>query len=457
MMNYKVSFSTNNIFKPLKNFALTMALSFSITIILVSCATTVAIQVERPPTLNTLGIQRIAVMPFRTTDSSSLQRHAANLLTNDSLSRIQETKRFTMVNSTSIEQAQWRNQNIESLADALFSGQVLSLTINNRSEERRAKDRNGEYYYYTVYIREAGLSFNYNITKTRDGSMLGPLVKTDSTTSSNQDYSKLPSPEQMIQTLVQKNLRNLGNDIAPHIVTEHRRFEDLKSKDKILKQQVKDAMSLVKSGNYRSAQEAFQFLYQDTGRFEAGYNVALLIEIQGNLEGALAYMQQVYFQTGNPKARDGVNRIQKEIDNVGLVAIYRENQSQQDIVVAHVVEEIISRIPNKTNVAVINNSQIEKDLAETLTNRIIYSLQSKNIQIVDRSNRNLVEAERMYQVSGNVNDNEIVKIGNEAGINVFILVSVTGSGASRRLSLRCLDIERNTIIYQTPQTNDFNL
>jgi TolB-like protein len=443
-------------FKPLKNISLTLITVFSI-LIFAGCATSVPIQVERPPTLNTLGIQRIAVMPFRTSDNSSLQRHAATLLANESLLRIQDTKRFTMVNSSTIEQAQRRNQNIESLADALFSGQVLSLTVNNGSEQRRAKDRNGDYYYYTVYTREARISFNYNLTKTRDGSMLGPLSKTDTLNYSNEDYSKLPSPEQMVQTLVQRNLRSLGNDVAPHRVTEQRRFETISTKDKIIKQRAKDAISLVKNGNYKSAQEAFQRLYQDTGSFEAGYNAALLIEIQGDLQGALAYMQQVFYQTGNPKARDGINRLQMEINNVGLLAVYRENPTQQDLVISFAVEEVISRIPAKSKVAVINNSQNEKQLAETLTNGIIYAFQSKNIEIVDRVNRSLLEAERIYQVSGNVNDADIVRIGNEAGINVFILVSVTGSGSSRRLSLRCLDVERNTIIYQTPQTSDFNL
>jgi hypothetical protein len=79
------------------------------------------------------------------------------------------------------------------------------------------------------------------------------------------------------------------------------------------------------------------------------------------------------------------------------------------------------------------------------------------MEVVDRSNRALAEAERNYQLSGNVSDDQIVRIGNEAGISVFVLVSVTGSGASRRLSLRVLDVERNTILYQSPQTDAMNL
>jgi TolB-like protein len=432
-------------------------MSFSIAFTLAGCATQVSIEVERPPTLNTLGIQRIAVMPYRTTDNSYIQRQAAAFLTNESLSRIQSTNRFTMVNSSTIEQAQRRYQNIEDLADALFNGQILYITVNNSSERRRAKDRKGEYYYYTVYTREVTISFNYNLTLTRDGSLLGTITKTDSIVSSEQNYSSLSSAEQLVQSIVRKNLRYLAEDVAPYRAIEHRRFENISSKDKIIKQRVKDAMTLVKGGNYRNAQEEFQRLYQDTGSFEAGYNAALLIEIQGNLEGALAYMQQVYNQTGNPKAGNAIIRIQRGIDNESLLATYRENQNRRDRVIARVVDEIPSKIPARAKIAVINNSQNERELAETITNSIIHGLQSKNIEIIDRSNRNLAEAEKKYQLSGNVNDDDIVKIGNEAGINVFILVSVTGSGSSRRLSLRALDVERNTIIYQTPQTSDMNI
>jgi hypothetical protein len=287
--------------------------------------------------------------------------------------------------------------------------------------------------------------------------MIGPITKTDRTSVSNEDPSYLPSQDKMIEDLIKRNLRNLGRDVAPYRVVEQRKLETITSKDKLIKQRSKDALTQAKTGNYKVAEESFLYIYRDTGIFEAAYNTSLLIEVQGNLEGALAFMQQVYNETGNPKARNEISRLQRAIDNAGLVAVYKENQSQRDRAIAFVVNEISSRIPNKAKVAVINNSQNEKELAQVITEGIIYSLQSKNIEVIDRDNRGLAEAEKNYQLSGNVHDDEIVRIGNEAGINVFILVSVTGSGGSRRLSLRALDIERNTIIYQAPQTDDLNL
>jgi hypothetical protein len=175
------------------------------------------------------------------------------------------------------------------------------------------------------------------------------------------------------------------------------------------------------------------------------------------MQGAIDFMRRVYNDTGNPKANSEISRIQRAMSNAGIVAAYRENQSRQESVIAFALNEITQRIPGGSRVAVINNSRSETELAESVTNGLIQGLLSRRIEVVDRSNRALAEAERNYQLSGNVSDDQIVRIGNEAGISVFVLVSVTGSGASRRLSLRVLDVERNTILYQSPQTDEMNL
>jgi len=229
------------------------------------------------------------------------------------------------------------------------------------------------------------------------------------------------------------------------------------SRDKAVKQRAKDADALVKAGNYRNAENAFLRIYQDTGSFAAGYNASLLIEVQGNLEGAAAFMQRLYDDTGNPKAAAEVARLQKAMNDAGILEAYKANQGQRDKVIALMVDTLPSRLPDNPRVALINNSTNERDLAETMINGITDGFLSKKITVIDRNNRALVDMERNYQLSGNVSDDEMVRIGHESGINTFVLVSVTGTGGSRRLSVRMLDIERNTILYQSPQTDEMNL
>jgi len=427
--------------------------------IFTGCATTVDFQAQRPPTWNTVGIQRLAVMPFRTTDGSSLQRHAAALLGSESLSRIQAANHFTMVNSSEIERVRATNGNMENYADAIFSGQVISVNVQNTSSQSSYKDKSGATRTRTTYNREVSLSFNIALTRTRDGAEIGSDNKMDlRNSSSSQDYGSLRSAEDMLQDIIQRNTRTISRYVAPYAVTEQRSLEAETSKNKAVKQRAKDAEAMVKAGNYKAAQNAYQRIYQNTGSFPAAYNACLLAEMQGDLQGALALMQQVQNDTGNPKAASEITRLQRAISDAGLLVVYKEdNQSQRDKVIALMVDTLPSHMPDRASVALINNTQNERDLTETVINGIMQGFLAKNITVVDRNSRNLLEIERNYQLSGFVSDADMVSIGNEAGVNIFILVSVTGSGGARRLSVRMLDVERNTVIYQSPQTDEMNL
>jgi hypothetical protein len=430
----------------------------ALAVVFAGCATTITFRVQRPPTLNTLGIQRLAVMPFTAANNSPLYRQAAAWLTNESLTRIQGTNHFTLINASEIERARAVRGNIEDLADALFGGQVVSISVQDGSQQGSYKNKNGDTVYYITYTRDVKLSYNYNLTRTRDGSMIGPVNKTVSTSSSSQDDpSALSSAESMIQRIIQSNMAGLGRDVAPYMATESRSLMKETSKDKIIKQRAKDADALVKAGSYKSAQNAFLGIYQDTGSFAAAYNTALLIEVQGDREGAAAFLQEVYNVTGNPKAMTEISRLQRAMADAGLLEAYRENQTQRDRVIALMVRTLPSMMPKEPRIALINNSQNEKTLVEAVINGMIDGFISKNITVVDRNNQALMEMERNYQYSGNVSDEEMVSLGHEAGVNAFVLVSVIGSGGSRRLSVRMLDVERNTILYQSPQTDEMNL
>ena len=438
--------------------ALTAVLRIAaLAVIFAGCSTTVALQVQRPPALNTLGIQRLAVMPFTTTDDSSLQKQAAAWLTNESLSRIQETNQFTLINSSEVERVRMAKGNIEDLADALFGGQVISANVKDSSSQGSYKDKDGKTVTYTIYEREVQLAFNYSLTRTRDGSMVSPESKTVKINDSNQNSTDLKTAENMIQALIQQSMAGLGRDMAPYMATEYRTLMKETSKDKVVKQRAKDANALVKAGNYKSAHDAFLGIYRDTGSFAAGYNAAILIEEQGDREGAATFLQRLYDNSGNPKAAAEIARLQRAMADAGLLEAYRVNQNQRERLISIMVETLPSRMPAEPRIALLNNSQNERELAESIINGMIDGFISKKITVVDRNNRALVAMERNYQYSGNVSDAEMVSLGHEAGVNVLVLVSVTGSGGSRRLSVRMLDVERNTILYQSPQTDEMNL
>ena len=427
-------------------------------VFLTGCATSITLTAQRPPALNTLGIQSIAVIPFETSDNSSLQRQAASWLSSEAQTRIQGTNQFNMVAYSQIEQYRLVNENLGNHVDALFIGKVVSLSVHDSSRpEQRTNYQTKETYTVTVYERQVDMEFEYYLTRTRDGSIIGPVRKAGSASDSDDYRSNLPASETLVRNIITKQMSTLARDVAPYTVTEKRSLMKETTKDKAIKERAKNADALAKSGSYRAAQEAYLGIYQDTRSFSAAYNASVLIAAQGDMEGAAAFMQRVYSETGNPQANTELVRFLREIENAGLVAAYSENQGQRDRLIARMVDTLPAILPRDAKIAVINNSRNDRDLADTITNGIISGFLAKNITVVDRSSQALVEAERNYQLSGYVSDDDLIGIGNEAGVNTFILVAVTGSFSTRRLFVRMLDVERNTILYQSPQTDEMNL
>ena len=432
----------------------------ALTVFLTGCVTAIPFTVQRLPTLNTLGIKSLAVMPFETSDNSELQRQTASVLTSEAQSRIQATNHFTMIASSQIERYRQERENLENHVDALFTGKIISITVSpvRSSEAKRYNIFTKETYTVTVYEQTVDMAFEYGLTRTRDGSIIGPVRKNDRIQSSvDNDQSNLASPQTVAHQIAERNMRGLARDVAPYTVTERRPLMKETVKDKGIQARAKDANAWAKSGQYKLAQEAFISIYFDTKSFPAAYNASLLISVLGDREGAVGFLQQVYNDTGNPKANAEIARLRQEMENEGLVAAFTEGQNQREKLVTLMVNEISAKLPPNVKPAIINNTKDERELAEVVIRGITSGLLAKNIIIVDRNEQARMAEERMYQLSGNVSDDDIVSIGNEAGASAFIMVNISGTFGNRRLSVQVLDTARGTVLYQSPQTDEMNL
>jgi len=305
--------------KNLRVFPIFLTGLLALAAILTSCATTVTVQVQQPPVWNTLGIQRIAVMPFTISSNTTLQRRAAFLLTRVSRSRIRAVKRFTLIDSEEIQRVREAKGNVENYADAFFSGQVISAASQDSLERDSRRDKEGNVVRYTVYKRDVQLSFNFTLTRTGDAQVMGTETMIFSNSYSSEDRKSLKSAEELMRGMVQKNMAGIAHYLAPYVVTERRKFEPVLIKDKAIKERAKNASALVRKRNYKSAQEAFLGIYRDTGSFAAAYNAGLLLELQGDIEGAALFMQSLFDETGSQKAALSVARLQKAMDNAGLL------------------------------------------------------------------------------------------------------------------------------------------
>ena len=311
-------------------------------IILAGCATSVSYQTTRLPEWNTVSIKSVAIVPFDVAENTVLQRHAGTLLSSTAYSQIRGANHFTQVQV-------WTNEN-QGPFDAYFSGKVYYVVVNdNIQTETRTDPKDQTESDYETFERVVQLAFIYTLTDS-NGVIIGTKTIEDSLTdyyelliedddtqentrqprgrrernqTDNRINEYLKSPEVMVQEMITKNTRDLSRSMVPYTVTESRNLMKETSKDKAVKQRAKDAASLVKARNYSAAQEAFLSIYHDTKSYAAAFNASLVMTAQRQLNEALTFMQNVYNEIGDSRAREEINRLQRLIDNENRAAAFR--------------------------------------------------------------------------------------------------------------------------------------
>jgi len=409
--------------------------------------TRIPVQVERPSTLNTTGIKRIAVMPFEADNSaySSLASYATSAVAD----RVRETNKFTLVDAAEIQRLQSSNQSVENYVDAMFIGRIIRANVEQDSKTSQYKDKKGNVYHSTTYYTKVEVEFNYSLKMARDGRLIGPISRKGIASSSS--GGGYPSADGLLREALTSQIALIRQDIAPYTSTEYREFAEDKTND-AAKVEMKQAMEQVKAQNYKLALQSYLGIYERYKSPAAAENASILYEALGDAQAALNIMQKVYDDTGNPKAQLIIARLSKDLaDKAKLAASEQEEAQSQnpvDRVTAFASEEIQKVLPDKAVVWLYNNS-LGNTMVEAVVDNLTASFIKKGIGVVDRQNAALIEAEQKLQVSGAVNDAEMVRLGNAAGAKTIVIIGITGSGAMRRLQVRVLDIERGIPIMQS--------
>jgi len=416
------------------------------------CSTSVNVKVEHPPALNTSGIKRIAIMPF---ESAFANREMAQYATSAVTARIKEMNYFTLVASSEIERLRNNNQSIEDYVDATFNGRIVRIDTKRETYQGAYKDKEGKTINYIDYTTNVEIEFNYSLVLARDGKLIGPVTKKNTNSATSRD--NYPSAPELIRAAIDSQLKFLGRDIAPYTVIETRTFASEDSNDKTLKAEMKNALDIVKTGNYRIALETYLGIYEQYKSIAAAENASILHELLGDTRTAGNFMRQVYDETGNPRAQNVLARLNKILQNQAILASeYNDTRSRTESVAAFASEEIQKVLPRDARVWIYNNTAGDS-ITAAVTDNITSDFIKKGISVVDRQNVKLIEAERNFQMSGYVSDNDFISIGNAAGANTIAVIDITGTGAARRLLVRVLNVERGVSIMQSDASDKWRI
>ena len=433
-----------------------LALAVLAILVFTGCATRIELRVQRTPALNTLGIQRIAIMPFEIGFRSNVYRNAAQHATLTAISRIQATNHFTLVSSTAIDDARRRGESIENYVDALFTGQILSIEEKMSTREGQYKDsKTGEIIKYIDFIREVDVEFSYSLVRARDGSLLGPIVRSGSYTDTQRNAGELQSMEALAKIIIDNELRLLHRDVVPYTINISRSLE--KEKNKELKPQMEAALAHVKGTNYLAARQAYLNIWEAFQSVAAAVNASILYEATGDTRTAANFMQRVLSATESPLARNTLARLNRELSEQAGVERYEDTRNLTEKTSHYAFAEIQKILPQGARLWIYNNAASNHDLVNNVIDNMTAEFLGCGITVIERQMIDLVIGEQNFHLSGNVSDDEFVSIGNLAGANTVIVAGISGSGAGRRLQIRVLDIRSGALIMQSGTGSEWNL
>jgi hypothetical protein len=434
-------------------FKLFMLLVLFVTICLAAaCATSINVKVQHPPNLNTAGIRRIAVMPF---ENKASNRDIAQYAASVAEKRVQETNYFTLVSASEVERLRRDNQSIENYVDAMLTGQITRISTKNDTYRGTYKAKDGKTVNYIDYTTSVEIEFSYSLVLARDGRLIGPVLRGGSNSSTNRD--SYPSSAELLKSVIDNQMRQIARDIAPYTTYDSRTFASESTKDKVLKAEMRNALEMVKAGSYRTALELYLGIYDEYKSVAAAYNASILHELVNDTKTAASYMQNVYNETGNQKTLEALARLNKILKDQAILAVdYSDKKDQTDRVAAYAGEEIQKVLPKDAQVWIYNNAAknpITTAVADNITSDFI----KKKITVVDRQNLKLIEAEQKLQMSGYVSDKDFVSIGNATGANTIVVIDIIGTGASRRLQVRVLSIEKGIPLMQSDTSEKWRI
>lgn len=137
----------------------------------------------------------------------------------------------------------------------------------------------------------------------------------------------------------------------------------------------------------------------------------------------------------------------------GVVVIIKDSSGNGlEDAISRAVEEIITGLPKDQIIAIINIATDRNELSAYAVDEIEFKLVSSKITVVDRQTLDRIRSEQNFQLSGEVNDDSAVSIGQLLGANVVLTGSITETAKVKRISIRALDVQTAQIIKMARET-----
>lgn len=272
-----------------------------ITVIFMSCATTIKFSIEHPPLVDMRNVETITVIPLEWTDNGEYS-YLANYLTQALIAGVKEVNTYNFVEPSILESAEksyyWK------YVDVFIEGKIIDVVTDNKTETK--EEKNGDKTKTKKYVtRTVTVTIEYKYIQAIDDKILRSFKKTersattfdDSPRSSNWLVELLlrifipkgKSSTELAKSAIRQFSSDMRNEISSYKTTETRKIMNSTSKNKLFK----DAEKHIRQNNYFEALMVYKDIYEQTGSIVAGYNMALLLEANNQFFEARALLEEL--------------------------------------------------------------------------------------------------------------------------------------------------------------------
>jgi hypothetical protein len=317
------------------------ALAFGALVFFNSCATSISVPVEHPPTMNMRGIERITVVNmdsdtrnselsilplivdavFRTSISKRArgERNAAWYLTQTLSDTIASTGSFKLIDPYILRDVP--KDEYSQYVDAYLNAGVSSFSTNDKNITEIYKSKDGEKKEAHYIDRTVSIDFWYRFIRAKDGVIIGTVRKTASSTERFLKGDTPVSVNTITRNIIHTQLSGMRRELVPWTSIEVYRL----AKDKTKDARVKEAAKLVNAGRSKEALASFRAIYNESGNYAAGFNEALITAALGSLDEAQMLFRNLGERMGyNTNINYEIFRIEKRLADIEDLKDYKD-------------------------------------------------------------------------------------------------------------------------------------
>lgn len=333
-----------NIFKknPGRGFAKTFAV-LTACFIFSSCVTSITANIERPAELDLGGANRIAVIPFQTSDNEKyndshsdrsgsillaiggfifdamqpspnegVQKDIAEYITGHLTEAVNSSNYFKMVEPQKVLSALKENKTVPT--DVYLTGKIRALKTDIDEDKKTVEktDSNGNKTTSVEwsYCKTVETTVSYSVVSAKDNIVIGTREKTLKKSSSYYSSRRsLPDEMDLLKSELDSLISKIMHEIQPYTITKKLDLLKDKSKD----DRMKKANDYAKDGKLNDALKIYKSVYKENKNFEAGYNAAQILIAKNEFNEARSLMEKLYSSTGDKRASDSLKLINEEI------------------------------------------------------------------------------------------------------------------------------------------------